>query len=65
MVATPHQLAIVAQVLEAYSIAFGIEDPEPRKRMATLLMLLHEGGAHSQSELAAALEEEIKRGFLR
>ncbi len=64
-ITSPQQLAVVAQVLEAYSIAFAIVDPAKRDHMAQMLMMLHERGAHTQAELAVALEREIASGFLR
>jgi hypothetical protein len=65
VIASPQQLAIVAQVLEAYSIAFSVDDPAKRENIADLLMMLFERGARTQAELAAAIEREIERGFLR
>lgn len=64
-VASPQQLAVVAQVLEAYSIAFEVNEPAKRDDMADLLMALFERGARTQAELAAAIEHEIASGFLR
>ena len=65
MIASPQQLSVVAQVLEAYSIAFAVDDPAKRDHMAQMLMMLHERGARTQAELAVALEREIASGFLR
>ena len=65
VIASPQQLSIVAQILEAYSIAFAVDDPARRENMAELLMKLFERGARTQAELAAAIEREIARGFLR
>lgn len=56
---------MVAQVLEAYSIAFAVNEPTKRDDMADLLMALFERGACTQAELAAAIEHEIASGFLR
>jgi hypothetical protein len=65
VIADPQHLAVVSQVLEAYSIAFAIDDPTKRDHMARLLTHLHERGARTQGELASAIEQEIARGFLR
>jgi hypothetical protein len=65
VIASPQQLSVIAQVLEAYAIAFSVEDPAKRENMADLLMKLFERGAHTQADLAAAIEHEIARGFLR
>jgi hypothetical protein len=65
VIASPQQLSVVAQVLEAYSIAFSVDDPARRENMADLLMKLFERGARTQAELAMAIEHEIARGFLR
>jgi hypothetical protein len=63
--ANPQQLALVSEVLEAYSIAFGVAEPEKRTYLADLLIVLFERGARTKTELAVALEREIARGFLR
>jgi hypothetical protein len=52
-------------VLEAYSIAFGVVEPEKRTYLADVLIVLFERGARTKTELAVALEREIARGFLR
>lgn len=61
----PQQLAMISQILEAYSIAFAIAEPAKRELVAALLMRLFNEGARTESELATALELEIARGFLR
>jgi hypothetical protein len=52
-------------VWEAYSIAFGVAEPDKRTYLADLLIVLFERGARTKTELASALEREIARGFLR
>ena len=64
-VANPQQLELLSEVLEAYSMAFGVAEPEKRSYLADLLIVLFERGARTKTELASALEREIARGFLR
>ena len=63
--ATPQQLAMIAQVLDAYSIAFAIDDPFKRESLGSLLLQSLEGGAQTIEDLADALERHIGNGFLR
>jgi hypothetical protein len=65
VVATPHQLAVVTQVLDAYCIAFAVSDVEARERIAALLLQFLERGKTSIDDLSSALEEHILNGFLR
>lgn len=62
---TPQHLALISEVAEAYSIAFSIREPARRGLLTGLLEMLVARGAHTKAELAAALELEIARGFLR
>ena len=61
----PQHLALVSEVAEAYSIAFSVAEAEERDRLTGLLEMLVQRGAHTKAELAASLELEIARGFLR
>jgi hypothetical protein len=65
LVATPQELAMVAQVLDAYCIAFAVEDANERERTGRLLLRLLEGGRSTVEDLSGALEEHIAKGFLR
>lgn len=63
--ATPQKLAMIAQVLDAYSVAFAIDDPAKRARLGNLLLQCVEEGAHSVEDLADALDRQIVKGCLR
>jgi hypothetical protein len=63
--ATPQQLTMVVQVLDAYAIAFSITDPLKREALGELLLVLAQRGANSTERLASALEDEIAKGCLR
>ncbi len=64
-VANPQQLAMIAQVLEAYAMAFSITDPVKRESLGELLLALVQRGANSTEMLAVALDDEIAKGCLR
>jgi NAD(P)H-nitrite reductase large subunit len=64
-VVNPQQLAMIAQVLEAYAIAFSITDPTKRESLGELLLALVQRGANSTERLALALDDEIAKGCLR
>jgi hypothetical protein len=64
-VVNPQQLAMIAQVLEAYAIAFSITDPMKRESLCDLLLALVQQGANSTERLALALDDEIAKGCLR
>jgi hypothetical protein len=61
----PQHLELIAEVAEAYSIAFSIEEPAKRGNLTGLLEMLVERGANTKAELCSGLEIEIARGFLR
>ena len=61
----PQHLAMIAEVAEAYSIAFSIEEPVKRGRLTGMLETMVERGANTKAELCSGLELEIARGFLR
>jgi len=66
LVATPQQLAMIAQVLDAYSAAFALDDdPAKRERLGCLLLQCLEAGARTVDELADALDEHIGKGCMR
>lgn len=65
VVATPQQLAVMAQVLDAYCMAFSVYDREERERIGLLLLQFLERGKNSVEELSKALEDHIAMGFLR
>lgn len=62
---TPQQLALISEVVQAYAIAFSIDEPAKRELLAGLLVSLVERGIETKAELALALEREIANGFLR
>jgi hypothetical protein len=63
--ATPQKLAMIAQVLDAYSVAFAIDDPAKRESLGNFLLQCMEEGANSVDELADALDRQIGKGCLR
>ena len=63
--ATPQQLAMISQVLDAYSVAFAIDDPLRRETLGCLLLQCVEDGARTTDELADALDRHIGNGCLR
>lgn len=65
LVATPQQLAMIAQVLDAYSQAFALDDPAKRERLGSLLLQSLEQGARTVDDLADALDEHIEKGCMR
>lgn len=65
IVATPQQLSVLAQVLDAYCTAFAVYDAEQRERIGLLLLRFLEQGKTSLEDLSRALEEHIANGFLR
>jgi hypothetical protein len=65
LVATPQQLAMIAQVMDAYSTAFALDDPAKRERIGSLLLECLEAGARTVDELADALDEHIGKGCMR
>jgi hypothetical protein len=65
VLATPQELAIIAQVQDAYCVAFGIEDPLKRQELRLLLLRCLEAGAHMMDELADALDDQIGKGCFR
>ena len=65
VVATPQQLAVMAQVLDAYCMAFSVYDREGRERIGLLLLQFLERGKNSVEDLSKALEDHIAMGFLR
>ncbi len=56
---------MIAQVLEAYAMAFSITDPVKRESLGELLLALVQRGANSTEMLAVALDDEIAKGCLR
>jgi hypothetical protein len=64
VIATPQQLATIAQVLDAYCVAFSVQEPGRRERLGLLLLQFVEHGKTSVEDLSAALEEQIANGFL-
>ena len=65
VVVAPQQLAMMAQVMEAYCVAFALEDPARREKLGRLLQQCLEEGARTTDELADALDQHIGRGCLR
>jgi hypothetical protein len=65
VVATPQQLAAMAQVLNAYCLAFSVRDSEERDQIGLLLLQFLERGKTSADELSAALDEHILAGSHR
>lgn len=65
LVATPQQLAMIAQVMDAYGTAFALDDPAKRERLGSLLLQCVKAGARTVDELADALDEEIEKGCMR
>lgn len=65
IIVTPRQLAVVAQVLDAYCIAFAVSDVEARERIGALLLQMLKRGKTNLEDLSSALEEHIASGFLR
>lgn len=62
---SPQQLAMIAEVSEAYAVAFSVREPERRAMLAATLATLVERGSATRAELMASLELEIARGLLR
>lgn len=56
---------MMAEVLDAYSVAFALDDPAKREKIGRLLQQCLEEGARTTDELADALDEHIGRGCLR
>ena len=65
VVVAPWQLAMMAQVMEAYCVAFAIDDPLKRAQVGYVLMQLLVGGASSLDDLSNGLDEHIGKGLLR
>jgi hypothetical protein len=63
--ATPPELAMIAQVQDAYCVAFGIEDRARREKLGRLLLQCLKGGARTIDELTDALDDQIGKGCLR
>ena len=64
-VVAPRQLAMMAQVMEAYCVAFAIDDPLKRAQVGYVLMQLLVDGASSLDDLSNGLDEHIGKGLLR
>ena len=56
---------MMAEVLDAYAVAFSLTSPTQRELLAVLGERLVERGARTKAELCQALEYEIAKGFLR
>ena len=65
VVVAPRQLAMMAQVMDAYCVAFAIEDPLKRAQVRSVLMQLLVDGASSLDDLSNGLDEHIGKGLLR
>jgi hypothetical protein len=63
--ATPQELAMIAQVQDAYCVAFGIEDRIGREKLGRLLLQCLTAGAQTMDQLADALDDQIGKGCLR
>jgi hypothetical protein len=61
----PQHLAMIAEVSEAYAIAFSVREPERRASLTTMLATLFERGSRTKAELMASLEIEIAKGLFR
>ena len=56
---------MMAQVMDAYCVAFAIEDPLKRAQVGYVLMQLLVDGASSVDDLSNGLDEHIGKGLLR
>ncbi len=65
IIATPQQLSMLAQVMEAYCIAFSVDDPLKREELGGVLLELLQRGASTIDDLSAALDRRIGDGLLR
>lgn len=61
----PQHLAMIAEVSEAYAVAFSIRERDKLALLNETLATLVERGAHTKAELMALLELEIAKGLLR
>jgi hypothetical protein len=61
----PQHLAMIAEVSEAYAVAFSVREPERRASLTTMLAMLFERGSRTKAELMASLEIEIAKGLFR
>ena len=63
--ATPPELAMIAEIQDAYCVAFGIEDRVKREKLGRLLLECLTAGATTMDQLTDALDDQIGKGCLR
>ena len=63
--ATPPELAMIAEIQDAYCVAFGIEDRVKREKLGRLLLECLTAGANTMDHLTDALDDQIGKGCLR